>query len=325
MGLEMFFGEIFALFSLALPILSNSKKAHSYFMYFKSEHNNSNNKSIPGFLIVGLGGILDSLASCLEILAILIFPSTYYALMKNGSILFTAIFSILILKKKLYRHHWLGILIIFLGFSIITFSNFLNEFQRETKKVNSSIYLGVFLMVLSLIFSSMQFVYQEFLLKKYALDVKRIVGNEGIFGALILTLVLIGTSLTPCMDNDMCSEGKPFDSPGQAITFIFNNPKVFVAGVIAVSSVMIFNISGVALTKMVSAIFRRMIDSLRTILIWIIMWMFGLDQIGMWNVIIEIIGLSLLLIGNLVYNEIIEMNILGFNRFFSQRILTDLA
>ncbi len=325
MGQEMFIGEILALFSLVVPMIWNKKREQGYFTHFKSEHRILKEETAPGILVIGLGGALDSLASCLEVLAILIFPSTYYVLMKNGSILFTAIFSIVFLKKELYRHHWLGILIIFLGFSIITLSNFLNGNNDSGGKDSKSTVLGLSLMLLSLIFSSFQFVYQEYLFRKYAVDPKRLVGSEGIVGCLILTAVLAGTSFITCRNKDMCDEGMPFDSPAQAILFIAANFRVLVAGLIAILGVMIFNVSGVTLTKMVSAIFRRMIDSFRTILIWIISWMLGLDEINLRSFATEMIGLALLLVGNMVFTEIIEVNILGFNRFVSQRSMTDLA
>jgi hypothetical protein len=302
---EMFLGEILTVIFLIVPMISTRKKQVAYFKYFLAENPVLPDRKTSSILFIGFGGLLDALASCLEIVSFLIIPSTICALMKNGSIIFTALFSILINKKKLLKHNWVGILIIIIGFTVITLSNLFIKEPQIHQNQNESIYLGIILMLVSLIFSSLQIVYQEYLFLNYAVDPKRVVGSEGILGVFILTFVLIFTSIMPCQNDQICNIGSSFDSPGFAISRLVQEPNIMVAALVAILSSMIFNVSGATLTKLVSGIYRQMTQSLRSILVLVITWMLGMDEIEFWSFLLEMIGLILLLLGNLIYNKMI--------------------
>lgn len=77
-----------------------------------------------------------------------------------------------------------------------------------------------------------------------------------------------------------------------------------------------FNVAGVMVTKYASAAQRSTIDSCRTLTIWIIMISVGKEKFIMG----ELLGFVLLVLGTLIYNEIIEIPIEFFNRYTKRNI-----
>lgn len=74
-------------------------------------------------------------------------------------------------------------------------------------------------------------------------------------------------------------------------------------------SIALFNTFGVAVTKYASAAQRSTVDSCRQLLVWAFsIWIFG-DPVEP----LCLVGFAILVFGTLMYNEIIEIPILGFN------------
>ena len=79
--------------------------------------------------------------------------------------------------------------------------------------------------------------------------------------------------------------------------------------VISIISIAAFNSFGIATTKYASAAQRSTIDTSRTLLIWIFSCLLGLETFEPWC----IPGFVLLVIGTLLYNEIVVLPCLGFD------------
>ena len=88
-----------------------------------------------------------------------------------------------------------------------------------------------------------------------------------------------------------------------------DNPWIIVQYVGIICSISCFNVFGIATTKYASAAQRSTIDTSRTILIWICSCSF----LGEAFLPFSIIGFLMLAFGTLLYNEIIELPVLGFN------------
>ena len=79
--------------------------------------------------------------------------------------------------------------------------------------------------------------------------------------------------------------------------------------VISICSIAAFNSFGIATTKYASAAQRSTIDTSRTLLIWVFSCLLGLETFEPWC----IPGFVLLVIGTLLYNEIVVLPFLGFD------------
>lgn len=97
-------------------------------------------------------------------------------------IIFTPLLSKLILRKVLYRHTIVGIVISVFSLILICFASLLLEKNCKYYEVSISI---VF-MLIALFINSLQRVYEEWLLKKIETSLYRFIGLEGFYGIFFL-------------------------------------------------------------------------------------------------------------------------------------------
>ena len=93
-------------------------------------------------------------------------------------------------------------------------------------------------------------------------------------------------------------------------------PIIIVETVISICSIAAFNSFGIATTKYASAAQRSVVDTSRTIVIWVISCLFMGSPWEPWS----IVGFIMLAGGALVYNEIIVIPFLGFDLYTKEAI-----
>jgi multidrug transporter EmrE-like cation transporter len=84
---------------------------------------------------------------------------------------------------------------------------------------------------------------------------------------------------------------------------------ILVWSILICFSIASFNAFGVAVTKNASSAQRSTIDTSRTVLIWMVQLILGKEKFD-W---LQLIGFILLVIGTLVYNEIVVVPFFGFD------------
>jgi len=95
------------------------------------------------------------------------------------------------------------------------------------------------------------------------------------------------------------------------------NGLILGCGLGMIVTIALFNFFGVATTKYASAPQRSTVDTSRTVLIWIFFLSFdikGAEESFHW---LELIGFVFLVIGTLVYNEIVIVPFMGFDEWTS--------
>lgn len=142
------------------------------------------------------------------------------------------------------------------------------------------------------------FVYEEMILKDYKVKVLEIVGWEGVWGVLLTTAFLFVFYLIPGDDYGSA------ENPIQATYQLFNNKNIFIS--IIVSSFVIgpFNYYGTSLTKHATAMHRCLVDASRMCIVWIISMCCGWESFQ----VIQAWGYMLIILGNLLYSEIFDLN-----------------
>ena len=73
----------------------------------------------------------DFVSSTLQFAGLILISSSIYQMMKGGTIILTAVFSVMFLKRKLRSYHYLGILFTVLGITIVGLSTFLVKGERN--------------------------------------------------------------------------------------------------------------------------------------------------------------------------------------------------
>lgn len=122
-------------------------------------------------------------------------------------------------------------------------------------------------------------------------------GSPGVFGFVILSLLLIAMYFIPA--------GSFGNNPRQvledaldAFCQIGHKPLIILALLGNTVSIAFFNFAGISVTKEISATTRMVLDSLRTLVIWVVSLALGWDQFHG----LQILGFIILLLGTGLYN-----------------------
>ena len=91
-----------------------------------------------------------------------------------------------------------------------------------------------------------------------------------------------------------------FDIPA-GVTETFSSPAIWGTGIAICFSIAFFNFSGLAVTKNVSATARSLIDTSRTVGIWVVSLLLGWEQLAG----LQVLGFAMLVYGTLCFNGIV--------------------
>ena len=266
--------------------------------------------------------LFDILGSSISSISLSFLPSSIYQMFRGAIIIFTCTASILFLKNKYYRHHFLGICIVVIGLIIVGLNAALSGSSGE---FDSKVLLGIFLVVLSQVFSCMLFISEEKILKHYDVPPLKAVGMEGMWGVLCYIILLIIFYFIRCeswfdilKENICIPDGVGGDLRFENAIFAFKQIwestqlKIYLS--MYVLSIAFFNFSGLTISKYSSATSRTIVDTLRTIVVWtffLVMPFVPEDtkETFSW---IQLLGFLILILGGVIYNEILVLKCWGF-------------
>jgi len=83
------------------------------------------------------------------------------------------------------------------------------------------------------------------------------------------------------------------EDPIAGVTQIFTDYMLFFWILVTVLSIMIFNVNGLILTQNVSSVFRAFWDATRTILVWVLSLVTGIDQFEIKSFFLQMLGFAL--------------------------------
>jgi len=266
--------------------------------------------------------VFDILGSSISSISLSFLPSSIYQMFRGAIIIFTCTASILFLKNKYYRHHFLGICIVVVGLIIVGVNAALSG---SSDQFDSKIVLGIFLVVLSQVFSCMLFISEEKILKKYDVPPLKAVGMEGMWGVACYIILLFIFYFIRCeswydiLKNNVCIEdGKGGELRFENAIFAFKqiwastDIKIFLS--MYILSIAFFNFSGLTISKYSSATSRTIVDTLRTIVVWTFFLTMPFvpedtKETFSW---LQLLGFLILILGGLIYNEILVIKFWGF-------------
>lgn len=166
----------------------------------------------------------------------------------------------------------------------------------------NNVITGDLLIVLAQIITSCQMVYEEKYVGSLDIPPLQAVGWEGVFGFSMLACLLGPFYFihVPAPFNQN-AHGVLEDLP-DALMQIFNNPLLIAAITGNVLSIATFNFAGISVTKEISATTRMVLDSVRTLVIWMVSLAIG------WQTkvhALEVVGFCSLISGLFLYNGIL--------------------
>lgn len=271
-------------------------------------------------LLLAIPATCDVCGTTLMFVALIMVPASVYQMMRGLIVPITALFSVVFLKRKQYRHHITGIVLIISGVFFVGYVSVAGS-KSDSSDGGSELF-GIFLLIVSQCFTGTMFIVEEKLLSDYYLEPFQIVGTEGMWGLVcyimllpIMQLVQCGSQTDPKGFGLLCNYGY-LENSSFAFYQLGLNHMIIWLFVMTVASISLFNSFGIATTKYASAAQRSTIDTSRTLTIWILSCLLGLEKFMPW----EIPGFVLLVTGTLLYNEIIVFPYLGFNLYTKEAL-----
>ena len=314
----MFNGEFLCLF---FYWLKEGRKKVETSEIIEGENHEINLKKKAKFWYFLFPALFDILGSSTSSISLTFLPSSIYQMFRGAIIIFTCTASILFLKNKYYRQHFLGICIVVVGLIIVG----LNAALGGKDEFDSKIVLGIFLVIVSQIFSCLLFISEEKILKKFDVPPLKAVGMEGMWGVCCYIILLFIFYFIRCeswpdiLKDNICikdseTEELRFENAIFAFKQIWDSWRIKLYLSMYVLSIAFFNFSGLTISKYASATSRTIVDTLRTILVWtfFLAMPFVPDDTKETFSWLQLLGFIILIIGGLIYNEILVIKYCGF-------------
>lgn len=298
-NLQMFIGEalVFSIFLARRRGLGSGTHAREL-----SQELHQEKKQVP-FYIFLLPACCDILGTGVGGVGMLFISAPVWQMMRGSLMVFTAFLSVIFLGKRLPAYKWAAVCVCVVGLAIIGVSAILDAGESES----SSVPLGILFTVVSQVFAACQMVTEELFVKSYEAPPEQVVGSEGIWGIIVMTVVLFVMYLIPGND------GGSYENAFESFEMLAGSRDLLIFVLFYLCSISFFNFFGVTISGQLSAVHRTLNDALRTIIIWvveIIVFYTISEEFGTgWkaHTYLQLIGFAFLVLGNLLQNAIIKI------------------
>uniref|UniRef100_A0A6M2DWU6 Putative solute carrier family 35 member f6-like protein n=1 Tax=Xenopsylla cheopis TaxID=163159 RepID=A0A6M2DWU6_XENCH len=257
-------------------------------------------------LILFIPAMCDMIATSTMYVGLNLTYASSFQMFRGSVIIFVSILSIAFLNRILKIREWFGIWLVIMGLTIVGATDFF--FSNTSTYSKNSVLTGDLLIITAQIITAIQMVYEEKYIKDRDIPALQAVGWEGFFGFVVLLSLQIPfyyIKVGPPFNKN--AHGSLEDLP-DAFTQIINSPQLLVAVLGMIVSIAFFNFAGISVTKELSATTRMVLDSVRTVVIWVVAlavkW-----QLFYWP---QLLGFSCLIFGMCLYNNIFILQTFNF-------------
>lgn len=262
-------------------------------------------------LLLSLPSFFDLVATILMNIGLLSVTASVYQMMRGAEMLFAALFAIVFLKRHLNKFHYMGIACCVSGISLVGLSSILSSGTPGTTIRHISpeaMLLGMGLIILSQAVQAAQLTFEDFFMADLAIDPVRIVGYEGLYGAVFMVGLLL-----PVAYFLPGPEGRGLhEDTLDTLAMLRHSPTLLTIILVDMGALLAYNVSGMMVTGHLGAVFRTVLETLRTLFVWMVDLAlfytngFGLGPVGeAWteHSWIQAVGFVILVIGTLVYRK----------------------
>jgi len=277
--------------------------------------------------------LCDMTATSIQYIGLTLTYASSFQMFRGAVIIFTGIFSQIFLGRKMQWYKWMGIFLVISGLVTVGVNDVISSggskntteptdnhnledgrfwtppesvlrmygAEGNGTKSDTDIILGDALIFCSQIIVATQMVLEEKFISKYNVPALQAVGWEGTFGFTTLAILLIPFSFIYVGPKFGNNPRHMLEDPYDGIVQLSNNPYLALAFCGTIISIAFFNFAGISVTKELSATTRMVLDSVRTISI----WMFSI-AVG-WQTFspLQLLGFAILLSGMCFYNDIL--------------------
>ena len=256
-----------------------------------------------------LPALCDACATTLNLIGLLKCATSVYQMLRGFLIIVTSIFTVVFIKKHLHRYKWLGVFMILVGLTIVGLVAVLSS--QGSSQVDTEA-LGVALILIAQVFSASQFIIEEKILTLYSCAPIKAVALEGTFGLMIMAVLFpLGYGIGIWADlSDSTRREFGILNPMEGLKQTMTITRVWLPNLFIVFSISTFNITGMAIARMLSSAARSTVDALRTMVVWMVSLLALSEPFRPWT----IPGFILLTLGAFVFNDVIRIPLRGWSK-----------
>lgn len=251
-----------------------------------------------GVWIISIPTLLDLFATACGTTGLLYTPVSVYQMLRGAMLVFTAMMSVLFLRRRLSAMNYAGIGLCLMGTFLVGVANIL----ADTSSRKNTIF-GIGVILLGQVLQAGQAVMEEFLLQDKQISSVRVVAWEGLFGVFHCVLwVFPIVYLLPGRDHGHLED--------VVDAWYMLSHSWAIAGIICMDMTMMlfYNLCGMEVTDSLSAVHRVVIETLRTIAVWVVdlaIYYLISPSLGeawtKWSWL-QLAGFMLMVAGTVVYN-----------------------
>ena len=282
---------------------------------------------------LAIPAMCDFFGSTIMTFGLTMMAGSVYQMFRGSLIFFTALFSVIFLKNKLYRHNYLALTVVISGLLLVglaskVYPHVLPSHCEDGPGGHQSFW-GIILVVIAQIFSATQFIVEEKFMKGYHCHPLKAVGWEGIWGAGLYAILLVIFQFVQCeappkggsnLSSFICSPNDKNEWHLEDTVFAFrqmgSDGLLLFYVILYVCSIALFNFVGISVSKYASSPDRAVVDTVRTIVVWGFFLMPFIDECYResfnW---LQLLGFVLLVFGTVIYNEVLVLPFLGFDQY----------
>lgn len=252
---------------------------------------------------VAISGFCDSLAQIFVILGNANIPVSLLMILKGSRALFSAGLSIVMLKKRLHMYQWVSIALCLAGLAVASLGSYLAK-----PEARNDLLLGIGLVLAAEAFRSVRIVYDERLMKVYDYNPFMIIGLEGLVGTIISGSALIAVNYMG--GSDVGGVWENFENT----TYMINHSNtVLVLLILFPIWVNGMYMSGMFVTKIISAVYNAVVTVATVVVCWVyeimIHYLVSSDYGDKWTnySFIQLVGFALIVVSTLMYDATWKM------------------
>jgi drug/metabolite transporter (DMT)-like permease len=280
----------------------------------KKENKNSSSLPEASPYQLMLPALCDFFGSTIMTIGLGLIASSVYQMLRGSLILFTTLLSFIFLKTRFARHNYYGIFLVIFGLTLVGISSLQNSMDNSSNNALA----GFFFVIFAQIFTAVQFILEENFMKNYNCPPLKAVGWEGVWGSIFYIFFLVFAQKLHCpvseSKNDffklICTQNDKgvwlLEDTIFALRQLANNSSLAGFCILYICSIGLFNFVGISISKHLSSPARAIIDTIRTIVVWVFFLLPIVDKEDqekfMW---MELFGFVFLILGTLIYNEIL--------------------
>jgi drug/metabolite transporter (DMT)-like permease len=251
----------------------------------------------------------DFIGSTLMFIGLIFCAPSVYQMIRGFLMIVVAIYSVVFLKIKLFRHQYLGVLCCFIGVVIVGLASVIYQAGSASNPV-----LGIIIIIIAQFFIGGLLISEQLFLEKVTTHPLQAVGVEGMTGLVYYIILLPVFNMVPCYNDDFCNGGF-IENSVEAFKQMGDSWEISCLFLALLVSISLSNFAGVTTTKKAGALARSIVDSVTTLIIWMTSIAIGWEDF-IW---LQLLGFFSLVLGTLIYNEILVLPFWGFKESVEQR------